>query len=155
MQYIGQLDKNKLGKYKNIILTSKVFLTDERLYEHILVKHKDEYEQLKFYIKDIIENPDIILDDNRNKNTIILLKKIKVINKIGRVVIKIAVAQDKKHSKNSIITLMKLNDRTLEQTLKNRGKIIFKNIFVGVKPTLANICIKNYLYVKISLANVN
>lgn len=128
MQYIGQLDKNKLGKYKNIILTSKVILTDERLYEHILVKHKDEYEQLKFYIKDIIENPDIILDDNRNKNTIILLKKIKVINKIGRVVIKIAVAQDKKHSKNSIITLMKLNDRTLEQTLKNRGKIIFKNI---------------------------
>lgn len=128
MQYIGQLDKNKLGKYKNIILTSKVILTDERLYEHILVKNKDEYEQLKFYIKDIIENPDIILDDNRNKNTIILLKKIKVINKIGRVVIKIAVAQDKKHSKNSIITLMKLNDRTLEQTLKNRGKIIFKNI---------------------------
>lgn len=128
MQYIGQLDKNKLGKYKNIILTSKVILTDERLYEHIWVKNKDEYEQLKFYIKDIIENPDIILDDNRNKNTIILLKKIKVINKIGRVVIKIAVAQDKKHSKNSIITLMKLNDRTLEQTLKNRGKIIFKNI---------------------------
>lgn len=128
MQYIGQLDKNKLGKYKNIILTSKVILTDERLYEHILVKNKEEYEQLKFYIKDIIENPDIILDDNRNKNTIILLKKIKVINKIGRVVIKIAVAQDKKHSKNSIITLMKLNDRTLEKTLKNRGKIIFKNI---------------------------
>lgn len=128
MQYIGKLDKNKLGKYKNIMITNKVILTGERLHEHILMKHKDEYEQLKYYIKDIIENPDIIIDDNRNKNTIILLKRIKNINKIGRIVIKIAIEQDKRHSKNSIITLMKLNDRTWEQTIKNRGKIIFKNI---------------------------
>ena len=30
MQYIGNLDKNKLGKYKNIIITNKVILTEER-----------------------------------------------------------------------------------------------------------------------------
>lgn len=127
MQYIGKLDRKKLGKYGNRIITTEVVLTDERLYQHILIKHPKEYEQLKEYLKDIIENPDMILDDNRNTNTIILLKRISAIQKNGRVVVKIAVADDEQHPKNSIITLMKLNDRTWMQTLKNRGNIIFKN----------------------------
>ncbi len=126
VQYIGKLDKNKLGKYRDKIITDDVVLTNERLEEHILKYHKKEYEQLSQYIKDIIENPDIILDDNRNKDTIIMLKNISEIDKNGRVVIKIAVAEDNKHPKNSIITLMKLNDRTWKQTLKNRGNIIFE-----------------------------
>lgn len=126
MQNIGKLDKNKLRKYKNKMITSQVILTDERLNEHILVKHFKEYIQLKPFLKEIIEEPDIILDDNRYPNTIILLKKIPYIKKNGRVVIKIAIADDKKHYKNSIITLIQLNDRTWKQTLKNRGNIIFK-----------------------------
>lgn len=127
MQYIGKLDVSKLGKYRCKIITTEVVLTDERLYQHIFIEHPREYEQLKKFLKDIIEKPDIILDDNRNVNTIILLKRIPEIQKNGRVVVKIAVAEDKQHPKNSIITLMKLNDRTWKQTLKNRGDIIFMN----------------------------
>lgn len=127
VQNIGKLDKNKLGKYKDKMMTDEVVLTKERLEEHILVSHKKEYEQLVPYLKSIIEQPDIILDDNRNKDTVIILKNISEIGKNGRVVVKIAVAEDcDKHPKNSIITLMKLNDRTWKQTLKNRGNIIFK-----------------------------
>lgn len=128
MKYLAKLDKRKLGKYKSKIITDDVVLTEERLYQHILVKHKDEYEELKEYLKQIIENPDIILDDNRNKNTIIFLKRINNINKNARVVVKIAVAEDEIHPKNSIITLMKLNDRTWNQTLKNRGYIIYEKM---------------------------
>lgn len=43
-----------------------------------------------------------------------------------RNVVKLALGQDEEHSKNSIITLMKLNDRTWNQTINNRGKIIWK-----------------------------
>lgn len=107
------------------MITEDVILTDERLNEHILIKHPKEYETLKPYLKDIVEDPDIILEDNRNENTLIYLKQISDIQKNGRVVIKIAVADDEKHTKNSIITLMQLNDRTWKQTLKNRGNIIF------------------------------
>ena len=126
MKYIGKLDKNKLGRYKNSIITEDVIVTSERLEGHILISHKKEYEQLLPYLKDIVENPDIIMEDNRNKDTIIVLKNISEIDKNGRVVIKIAVADDNRHPKNSIITLMRLNDRTWKQTLKNRGSIIFK-----------------------------
>lgn len=47
--------------------------------------------------------------------------------------IKLALGNDKEHGKNSIITLMKLNRRTWNQTIKNRGKIIWKSRKTGQK----------------------
>ena len=126
MQFITKLDKKKLGKYANKIITRDVILTNERLYKHILVYHKKEYEQLKPYIKVIIDDPDYIVEDNRHFSTLIYLKKFEEINKNGRVVVKLALQEDKEHDKNSIITLMQLNERTWRQTIKNRGKIIWK-----------------------------
>ena len=127
MQYITKLDRNKLEKYKKGLITEEVILTDERLYEHILLFHENEYKELRPYLKSIIDNPDYIIEDNRHEDTMIYLKQIKNIEKNGRVVIKLALGQDKEHNKNSIITMMKLINRTWNQTLKNRGKIIWKN----------------------------
>lgn len=127
MQYITKLDRNKLEKYKKELITEEVILTDERLYEHILLFHENEYKELRPYLKSIIDNPDYIIENNRHEDTMIYLKQIKNIEKNGRVVIKLALGQDKEHNKNSIITMMKLNNRTWNQTLKNRGKIIWKN----------------------------
>lgn len=126
MQYITNLDRKKLGVYENKLITEEVILTDERLYEHILIYHEEEYKQLRPYIKRIIENPDYIIEDNRHEDTMIYLKQIDGIGKNGRVVVKLALGQDEEHNKNSIITLMKLNKRTWNQTIKNRGKIIWK-----------------------------
>ena len=127
LQYITNLDRKKLGIYENKLITEEVILTDERLYEHILLFHEDEYKQLKPYIKRIIEEPDYIDEDNRHEDTMIYLKEIDDIGKNGRVVIKLALGKDKEHNKNSIITLMKLNKRTWNQTIKNRGNIIWKS----------------------------
>ena len=127
MQYITKLDKKKLGEYEKRLITEDVILTEERLYEHILLFHEEEYKQLRPYIKNIIENPDYIVEDNRHEDTMIYLKQIEDIDKNGRVVIKLALGQDKERNKNSIITMMKLNKRTWNQTIKNRGKVIWKN----------------------------
>lgn len=124
LKYIGNLDKNKLGEFKDKIITEEVILTNERA-EHILLEHKKEYEQLKNYMSEIIQEPDYILKDNRHDDTIILLKNIENTGNRGRIVIKLALGIDESHPKNSIITLMKLNERTWNQTLKNRGEIIF------------------------------
>lgn len=125
MQFICKINKNILGKYKNKIITRDVILTQERLENHILLHHKKDYEQLKPYLKDIINNPDFIIDDNRHEDTIILLKEINEISKHGRIVLKLALGKNTVYSKNSIITLMRLNKRTWNQTIKNRGDIIF------------------------------
>ena len=128
LQYIGRLDSKELGIYEEKIITDEVILTEERLKGHILNYHKSDYEQFKSYIKEIIENLDYIIEDNRHEDTMIYLKEIKKLNKKSRIVIKLALGKDKEHNKNSIITLMKQNDRTWKQTIKNRGKIIWKNL---------------------------
>lgn len=126
MHIIGKLDINKLKAYQKKLITNDVIMTNERLYQHILIYHKSEYEQLRKYIKGIIEKPDYIIEDNRHNDTMIYLKKFD--NLKGRIIIKLALGQDKEHNKNSIITIMKLNDRTWKQTIKNRGKIVWQKL---------------------------
>ena len=58
----------------------------------------------------------------------IFLKEINEISNCGRIVLKLSLGKNTVYNKNSIITLMGLNKRTWNQTLKNRGDIIFQNI---------------------------
>lgn len=76
MQYIGKLDKNKLGDYKNSVVTDDVVLTDERkvhIYEH----HPKDYAIIVKNINRIILNPNEILEDTKNKDTIFLVDKLR------------------------------------------------------------------------------
>ena len=124
-KFVGKLNLKLIAKYKNKINTDEVILTHERL-EHIYSYHSKDYEELKDYIKSIIEEPDYIIEDTANKDTLILLKNIIDINKKARIVIKLATEIDNKlYTKNSIITLMRQRDKSYLQTLNNKGKIIF------------------------------
>lgn len=126
---IGKIDKEKIGKYKNRIITEDVILTYERLNNHILAYHKDEYYEIEKYVRDIIENPDIIIDDNAHIDTLIHLKHIKQINKKARIVIKLATNfEEENYTKNSVITIMRQRDKSWEQTIKNKGEIIYHKI---------------------------
>ena len=82
MQYIGKLDKEKLGKYKNKITTDKVVLTEERK-RHIYEHHNKDYEKIINNISKTILKPKsvmrawIIRDSNLKK----MYKKYKIIYK--------------------------------------------------------------------------
>lgn len=126
---IGKIDKKMIGEYKTKIITEQVILTKERLENHVLIYHKEEYEQIKKYIRKIIESPDIILEDISHEDTLIFLKHILEIDKKARIVVKLATDPNNKiYNKNSIITIMRQRNKSWEQTLKNKGKIIFANI---------------------------
>lgn len=126
--YICKIDKKKIGEYKDKIIVEDVILTYERLNNHILVYHKNEYYQIKEYIQRIIEQPDLIIEDNSHKDTLIYLKLIEEINKKARIVVKLATnKKDRLYNKNSIITIMRQRDKSWEQTIKNKGKIIYRN----------------------------
>jgi len=123
---IGKINKQNIGEYKNKIITDDLILTYERLNKHILLYHEKEYCQLENYIKGVIQEPDLVLEDKDNKDTLIFLKHIEEINKKARVVVKLATnKQDKIYNKNSIITIMRQRDKSWKQTIKNKGKIIF------------------------------
>ena len=126
---IGKIDKNKIGSYKYKIVTDTLILTYERLNNHILKYHNEEYNQVKDYLKEIIENPDIILKEYKQEDTLIYLKHIKQIDKKVRVVIKLATNKKEKiYNKNSIITIMRQRDKSWEQTIKNKGEVIYSKI---------------------------
>lgn len=124
MQYIGKLDKNKLGKYKNKIITEEVIITEERI-EHIKEHHPGDYEDYNEYIGDVIRNPHYILQDNKNADTILCMKTIE--EKNIQIIIKLHTEKQEKDRKNSILTLWKVKTSTYRQLIRNR-EIIWKSI---------------------------
>jgi len=126
LKYIGKLDTNKLGRYKNEICTDNVILTYERI-EHIRRRHPGDYEKFIEYIPNIIENPDYILEDKGQENTILILKNIKENNKNVQVVVKLQTVMYRENRNNSILTFWHIRDRNYKSTIRN-NKIIYENV---------------------------
>lgn len=122
---IGKIDLNKLGVYRNLITTDEVILTDERK-QHIKEKHKGHYEMVEQYLKDMIYNPDYILEEIKHENTIILLKEFKENNKRIKMIVKLTTnSLNRKY--NSIITFWNIRERDYKKTIK-KSKIIFEKL---------------------------
>ena len=119
MQYIGKIDKNKLGKYKYRLVTDDVILTEERI-KHIQEHHPGDYEKYKDYIIEIVNNPDYIIDDNKNIDTVLFMKTIEENEKNIQIVIRLNTNFNERNKQNSILTLWKVKIRTYNQILRNK-----------------------------------
>ena len=84
-----------------------------------------EYNVYSKYIKDILQNPNYVLEDTKNEDTIIMLKQIQEEGKNIQLVIKLSTGKDKKRDKNSILTLWKVRNSTYKQLIRNK-KILYK-----------------------------
>lgn len=129
MQYIGKLDKEKLGRYKTKIITDEIILTEERI-KHIREHHPGDYEKYGRYIFEIINNPDYIINDNKNIDTILYMKTISESNKNIQIVVRLNTNKNEKDKYNSILTLWKIKTRTYKQIIRNK-EIIWKNVDNG------------------------
>ena len=115
---------NILEKEFGKLNTDKVILRDERI-EHIKERHPEAVEIIKKYSKDIIENPDYILKDSKNIDTIWHIKEIDK-DKIN-VVIKLSIKAKQEHKgySNSIITGHKTDDKRVEKYLR-KHQLLYK-----------------------------
>lgn len=104
--------------------TDKVILRDERI-EHIKERHPEIVEIIKKYSKDIIENPDYILKDSKNIDTIWHIKEIE--NDKINIVIKLSIKSKEEHKDylNSIITGHKTDNKRVEKYLK-KHQLLYK-----------------------------
>lgn len=126
LEHIGNLNIAKQGKYRNKINTAKVIITNERI-KHIKLRHPGDYEKYINYIPDIIKNPDHILEDKKNLDTLLFLKTLRDINKNIQVVIKLQININEKEKINSIITFWHIRARNYKSTIQNNS-IIYKNL---------------------------
>lgn len=121
MQFIGKLDKEKLGKYKNKIVTDNIILTDERKL-HIFQKHGKDYEVIIDNISKAILNPKEIIEDLKNKDTLFFINKLDKNNL--NVVVKLNTTNSKQYPQNSIMTAWIIRDSNLIK-LRERNKSIY------------------------------
>ena len=125
VHFIGKIDKNIYSCVTKDIRTDEVIVT-ERQIEHIRERHPNDYERYFGYVKEIIENPDYILEANK-PNTAFVLKHIVDNGKNYQLILRLKTSTDPSDYKNSVITFLKIDDKKWGKYLRNK-KILYKRI---------------------------
>ena len=123
MHYIGKIDINKLGKYKDKIITDDVILTEERKL-HIYEDHNKDYEIIINNIDRVVLNPKEILEDRKNKDTLFFIDKLNQ-NSLN-VIVRLNTTNNKKHPQNSVMTAWIIRDSNLKK-LRQKNVTIYKD----------------------------
>ena len=126
VNYIGKLDKNKLGEYADKITTENVIMTSERV-EHIKEHHPELENKEIESITEVLENPDYIFKDRKNKDTVLMVKNINYNNKNYRMVVKLNTNNEMQGKSNSIISFWHISEKKLGQYIRNE-KIIYEKL---------------------------
>ena len=119
---IGKLDIKILSNYFKV-KTEKLIITKERI-NHINKRHGNDYDKYGRYISEVIKNPEYILIDVENENTVLYLKSIKELNL--QVVVKIY-TEDNLSKSNTVITFWHMRKRSYNQII-SKNKKIYENI---------------------------
>ncbi len=120
--YLGKLNTQSLENEFGKLRTNDIIITDERI-EHIKLRHPQDYNLFEIYGTSTVLNPDLIIKDEKNKNTIFMVKKL--VNTNLNVIVKLIVDTDEKDYKNSVMTFYRIRDKNLKK-LKNKNKTIYK-----------------------------
>ncbi len=70
MHTVGKIDKEIYKCITDDIISNEVIITDERV-GHIKERHPNDYERYYRYLKEIVENPDYIVETNKPKTALI------------------------------------------------------------------------------------
>lgn len=126
VHYIGKLDKSIYQCVTDDITTDEVIITDERI-NHIKERHPDDFERYCNCMKEMILNPEYIIEANK-PNTALILKSFADFDddKHLKTVLRLVTTSDDKNFKNSVITFMKVKDREWNRLIRNK-KILYKS----------------------------
>lgn len=124
VQTIGKIDVEKYKVVTEEIRTDEVVITDERI-QHIQDRHPNDYERFAAYIPMIIDDPDYIIEANK-EHTAVLLKEVVEDNfEKFKLILRLSIPKDPVGYKNSVISFWKIGDATWRKTLKNK-KVLYK-----------------------------
>lgn len=116
MHTIGRIDKEIYECVSKNIVTDEVIITDNQI-QHIKNRHPNDYELFSGYFKEIVENPDFIIEANK-PNTALILKEIQHGNEKFKTVLRLITTTDNPMFKNSIITFMKIDQKEWDRLLR-------------------------------------
>ncbi len=124
MKIIGRLDIETYKCITDSIITDEVIITEERI-QHIKERHPNDYELFYSYMREVIEQPEYIIEANK-PNTALILKSFSDSNKQFKTILRLVTSADNSTFKNSVITFMKINEKEWNRLIKNK-KILYKS----------------------------
>ena len=107
---IGKIKKELFRRKYNNIKTDKVIITQERIH-HIQVRHPDDYELFIKYRKECVECPDIIINDDKNTETVFMIKKLSDMNL--NIVIRLSLENEENLLNHSVMTCWRIRNKNL------------------------------------------
>jgi hypothetical protein len=119
---LGTLNTQPLEKEFGKLKTNEIIITNERI-EHIKLRHSEDYRLFEQYGIAVVENPDLIIKDCKNENTVFFVKKLEDTNL--NVVTKLILDTDEENYKNSVMTFYRIRDKNLKK-LENKNKTLYK-----------------------------
>lgn len=125
---VGKIDIEKYRCVTPDIATEEVVITEERIV-HIKEHHPNDFERYSGYMQDMVENPKYIIADS-DPNTAVLLKQYEEDGEQFRLILRLAVTKDEKYKKNSIITFLRISEKTYKKYIRKytrEGKILYKS----------------------------
>ena len=122
VQFVTILDVEKYKCISRELSTPKVIVTDTQI-EHIRQRHPETFEDFQKYAKQIVDDPDYILENR--PNTGLLLKAIEQEGKQFQLVLRLSVPTDPKEYVNSIITFTRVREKEWRRLIKNK-KVLYK-----------------------------
>ena len=120
---LGRLSAALIDAIGFVLRTDEVVLTPERAV-HIQLRHPNDVHLLEQYGPSLVASPDFVLLDDKNAETILLIKRISSIN--CSMVVRLALlAGENPGKKNSIMTFHRIRDSYLKRLL-SRKKTLYK-----------------------------
>jgi len=121
--YLCKLNKAICGVITEDICSDEVIITDKQI-KHIQERHPDDYEIFLKHGRDMILNPDYILEANKPFSGV-LLKEIVENGEKLYLVLRLKTSLDPVEYKNSVITFTKIKPKEWRRMLRNK-KILYK-----------------------------
>lgn len=144
---LGKIHVDLLESEYGSLQTDDIIITNERL-EHIKEQHQIDYALFERYGREVVQEPDIIIKDEKHIATVFMIKRFININL--NAVVRLAMGTDSGELKNSVMTFYRIRESNLTKLI-NKNKVIFKNPIIVIDLQLKNMIYKENVEVEIVL----
>lgn len=121
--HIGHIDASHLTAAFGILQTTEVIITDERI-AHIKERHPEDFALFAQYHREVVEAPDLLIQDGKHKGTVFAVKKLPETNL--NVVIRLVLDTDDPKLKNSIMTFYRIREKNLKKLLERNALLYIR-----------------------------
>ena len=127
MKLVARINISKYKCVTSDIQTDEVVITENQI-EHIKARHPNDYEQYFKYAKEMLIEPDYIIEANK-PNTAFILKHISDNGMNYQLILHLKTSLDPQNYKHSVITFLKVNEKRYQRYLRTK-KILYKSEYL-------------------------